>query len=112
MSTLTREAFMREYSALSEVERKALHRRYWAQFVTPYIIREVESWIGVKWIMDSTDEHFNDIPLRRWDALDGFIRPIGARINKQINGQSVWSLSDTGCVAKEAARQIKESLTS
>jgi len=96
------------YSDLSEAQREKLHREYYAQFVTPSIRSYVERVIGKPAIKASTDRWFNDIPLRMWDMLDGFIRPHGARVNKQLNDSSMWSLSDTVCVAKEAAQQIKE----
>jgi hypothetical protein len=99
---------MAMYSDLTDAQLDKLHREYYAQFVTPSTIAFVENYIGVPQIKASTDLHFNDIPLRMWDALDGLIRPMGARINKTINGESVWSLADTVRVAKEAAMQIKE----
>ncbi len=46
-------------------------------------------------IKQSTDEHFNDIPLRQWDALH--FHPPGL----------AWSLSDSVCVAKSVARDIR-----
>ncbi|MGO4302207.1 hypothetical protein [Cupriavidus sp. RAF12] len=105
---LTREQYMAQYSGKSREEQAALHREYYAQFVPNGLKSFVVSCIGAERILASTDPHMNDIPLHEWDRLDGYIRPIGARIHKQINGSSVWSLSDTVCVAKEAARQFKE----
>lgn len=105
---ITRKQYMDDYSALDDAGRVALHRAYYAQFVTPSIIDYVRQLIGEQAIKTSVDPHFNDIALSKWDHLDILIRPIGARINKEINGQSAWSVSDTVCVAKEAARQIKE----
>lgn len=105
---ITRKQYMDDYSALDAAGRVALHRAYYAQFVTSTVISYVRQFIGEKAIRASADPQFNDIPLNEWDRLDGLLRPIGARINKEINGQSAWSVSDTVCVAKEAARQIKE----
>lgn len=105
---ITRTQYINDYSAKDDAGRAALHRAYYAQFVTSTVINYVRRFIGEKAIKASADPHMNDIPLAKWDHLDSLIRPIGARINKAINGQSVWSLSDTVCVAKEAARQIKE----
>lgn len=93
----------------TEEERAAAHRRYYAQFVTPSIKHLVMSRIGVDRIKASTHPHMSDIPLKEWDNLDSAIRPTGASIHKKINGVCAWSLSDTVCVAKEAAKQIKES---
>lgn len=106
---LTREQYLSQYSGKTEAERMALFRQYYAQYVKPGTRSFVVSCIGAERIRASTDPHMNDIPLHLWDRLDGYIRPIGARIHKEINGTSVWSLSDTVCVAKEAARQFKES---
>ncbi len=97
-----------EYMAASKVDGPKAHREYYAQFVTPAVVRFVGDMIGIPQILASTDKHMNDIPLARWDRMDAWIRPMGARINKEINGASVWSISDTVCVAKEAARQIKD----
>ncbi|NUX98748.1 hypothetical protein [Paraburkholderia youngii] len=107
---MTRQEYMERYSGASKAEQEAMFREYYAQFVGPYIRSFVKSCIGEDRIKASTNPHFNDIPLAEWDRLDAVIRPIGARINKEINGASVWSLSDTVCVAKEAARQLKEAV--
>jgi len=105
---MTRKEYMAMSGDLTEAQRVKLHREYYAQFVTPYVVSCVERFIGTLRIKESTDPWLNDIPLKEWDTLDGCVRPIGARINKTINGTSAWSLSDTVCVAKEAAHQIKE----
>jgi len=109
METLTHTDYMNRYSTLDAAERASMHRTYYAQFVSDSLRNSVVSVIGEAAILRSVDPHMNDIPLRLWDNLDHFIRPIGARINNRINGSSVWSLSDTVCVAKEAARQFKDS---
>lgn len=96
------------------------HREYYGQFVNDGVIRLVLHRIGRKAILGSTDPHFNDIPLHRWDALCGFdgrpysggtftggaVYPLVAAKFKEL-GQHV-SPSDLLCVLKEAARQIKE----
>lgn len=105
---LTREQYLAQYSGKTEAERAALHREYYAQFVTRWTRSTVVHFIGAERIRASTDPHMNDIPLHDWDRLDAVIRAPGARIHKAINGTSAWSLSDTVCVAKEAARQFKE----
>jgi len=53
-------------------------------------------------ILQSTDEHFNDIPLRLWDLQDSLVRPLA--YSKKL----AWSLSDTVCVLKAIARKVKE----
>ena len=54
-------------------------------------------------LLKSHDPHFNDIPLRRWDAMDCCIRKLA-----YVKGLP-WSLSDTVCTLKAIARdRIKE----
>jgi hypothetical protein len=47
----------------------------------------------------STDPHFNDIPLPRWDRMDPIIR--GMAVSYGLRG---WSLCETVCVLKAVAR--------
>lgn len=99
-------------SSGSRADAAAAHREYYAQYVNAWVIRCVQTWIGAKRILASTDPHFNDIPLADWDRLDCWIRPHGARIYKRLHNASVgvWSLADTVCVAKEAAQQVRENM--
>lgn len=84
------------------------HQTYYAQFATPPVVNFVRSMIGEAAIRASTDEHFNDIPLSRWGGLHESIRAmVGKRINESNNGCGV-SRSESTCVAKAAARIIKE----
>lgn len=53
----------------------------------------------------STDEHLNDIPLKLWDVQDSYVRAMAGRA-----GLRVWSLSDTVCVLKCLAREVKPTL--
>lgn len=70
------------------------------------------------------DEHFNNIPLARWDGLHGAIRMMVQHRAKEVMpltwpgsyggpqlppGSICWSLSETVCVAKAVARTIVES---
>jgi hypothetical protein len=91
------------------------HREYFAQFVTPLITAEVLRSIGRDTIEKSIDEHRNDIPLERWDALAGHV---GYSFSQPVNrfdagplfkeaGEPI-SLSTIVCTLKEAAKQIKE----
>jgi len=105
---MTRDEYMQQMTGQLRSVQADLHRQYYAQFVVPWTIEIVERWIGTARILRSTDPHFNDIPLGEWDRLDPIIRPMGARMNLKLNGASVWSVSDTVCVVKEAARQLKE----
>lgn len=90
------------------------HQAYYGQFVTPAVIDLVRTYIGEDKIKKSTDPHFNDIPLRHWDAMSGQIGYLVGHLLGEANGSTrgAYSLSDTVCVAKEAARMIKEALSS
>jgi hypothetical protein len=50
-------------------------------------------------LLESTDEHFNDVPLFLWDRL----HPIFDTAARHYTGIA-WSLSDTVCTAKQLAR--------
>ena len=84
------------------------HREYYGQFVNEAVKRIVMHGIGKNLILQSTDPHMNDIRLPKWDRLKlSIISCCGGAISK-ANGGGGISLSDTVCVAKEAARQIQE----
>jgi len=70
----------------------------------------------VRRICNSTDPHFNDIPLKEWDAIIGFeqgqttTRPttdLGLTAKLQAAGDSATACSLT-CILKEAARQVRD----
>ena len=50
------------------------------------------------------DKHLNNIPLRKWDKLQHYLKPIILKYNKEKRGLAVWSLSECVCLAKEWAR--------
>lgn len=83
------------------------HREYYGQFVSEGLKTMVMNRIGKKEIMESKDEHMNDIKLERWDALHQGILSYTGRKLKELGG--THSLCETVCIAKEAARQIRES---
>jgi hypothetical protein len=60
----------------------------------------------------AADEHLNNVPLRRWDALDYYVRSMAARADRDalraITGSNGWSLSDSVCTLKTAARRYAE----
>ena len=90
-----------------EQRRKQLHRRYYAQFVTPQVKALVLRCIGKERLLKSTDPHFNDIPLKVWDALHEPKWPFPIKAKMDAAGD--W-LTSAGCtsILKEAARQIVE----
>lgn len=85
------------------------HEQYYGQFVIESTIDLVSRSITVKLITESNDPHFNDIPLYRWDLLSATIFA-GRYFNskKFTAAGDLYSPSSGVCIAKEAARQIKE----
>lgn len=83
------------------------HREYYAQFVDDSIISEILRRIGKDAILASTDKHFNDIPLERWDTLVHYAITHAASEALRDAGDCL-TLAGGVCILKEAARQIKE----
>lgn len=92
------------------MEHKVTHDEYYGQFVTSAVTNVVKTLIGESAIKASTDQHLNDIPLNRWDNLHEQIGSICGKKLKEANESDGWSLSDTVCIAKACARQIRGSL--
>jgi hypothetical protein len=98
------------------MNKEVSHQDYYAQFVTETILDTVRSRIGTKRILKSTDPHFNDIPLQLWDNLAPAIRMTCGKSLSVSNASTCSrevklggvSLSDCVCVAKAAAKIIKE----
>lgn len=93
-----------QYMQDSKDDGTAAHRRYYGQFVTNGTKRRVLQVIGLDRILASTDPHFNDIALCLWDKL-----------TPQLPGSlgfakagDYYTLGNGVCLAKEAARQIRE----
>ena len=85
----------------------ATHADYYGQFVTERTRQAVAAAIGADKIRNSTDPHFNDIPLHLWDRLTTSLPAVSIR----SVGDDYPTLAGLVCVAKEAARQIKEDPT-
>jgi hypothetical protein len=101
----TKEIYTRaEYMKESNTNGMEAHRKYFGQFVTEGTKSRVISSIGLKRILSSTNEHFNDIPLVTWDRLTPQL-PGSAGFSK---AGDYYTLANGVCLAKEAARQIKE----
>ena len=103
--------------------KRCSHREYYGQFVNDGVKGVVLRSIGRKAILASTDENFNDIPLHRWDSLAGYYQRVCHSGKFELThsalfyccGRSICeagsggvSANDLVCVAKEAARQIRE----
>lgn len=101
------------------MEGRATHRQYYGQFVNDEVKHSVMYKFGLERLLASTDEHLNDLPLREWDALGGFIFRYGEIVSRPatfypIDGKLLkeagegYSPAVAVCVFKEAARQIIE----
>jgi len=91
------------------------HDEYYGQFVNDAVKRVVAQFIGADVIRVSSDPHFNDIALCRWDAVTHLVRhAIDATAWKFAQDtysnrtKFYWSLSDGVCIAKAAARMIQD----
>lgn len=83
------------------------HRAYYAQFVAPSVLETVRSSIGLERLRASADDHFNDIPLSKWDVA---AVPVPASVAAKMRELGDYpTLAGTVCVLKEAARQLLES---
>lgn len=94
------------YTRQQYMANEVTHQEYYGQFCSNSVIRLVTDRIGMDQILRSTNPHFNDIPLNQWDNLEPVIRMMVGSTLQKLNGQV--SLSDCVCVAKAAARIIKE----
>jgi hypothetical protein len=83
-----------KYSRQDYLNNICSHREYYAQFVTEPIKAIVNHNLGNE-IIASNDEHFNDIPLCKWDNLSSHV-------------STGDSLCAKVCILKECAKQIKE----
>lgn len=100
----TRNDYMQAYGGdNTKAQNAALHRLYYGQFVNRAIINYVVSVIGKDDLLASKDEHLNDIRLSRWDRMHQCLPFAPGVFHATQNG--FYSLSDTVCTAKEAARQ-------
>lgn len=106
----TRKEYMNHPCHLIDADpavRMAIHRKYYAQFVTLRTIKAVRDSIGDDRLLASTDPHLNDIPLAEWDKLTNIL-PIN-NCFKDVGDYA--TLGNLVCIAKEAARQWIESKT-
>ncbi len=53
----------------------------------------------------SKDPHFNDIPLRQWDAQHNWVL---ANARSHFSGKFSWSLSDSVCCLKAIAQRERD----
>ncbi len=86
------------------LNKECSHREYYAQFVDAYVIDRVQFIIGKDKILNSADEAFNDIPLAYWDSIRLY-HHVSSAVKR---AGDTMSLAGQVCIAKEAAKQIRE----
>ena len=91
------------FSRAQYMNKECTHSEYYGQFVTDAVKQSVLFTIGKDAIVKSNNPHFNDIPLKKWDLLSF---PVSSQKMKQAG--DYLTLAGKVCIAKEAARQIKE----
>ena len=90
----------RKFARTEYIEGSIDHQRYYGQMLNTDIIGSVVRSIGVDRILDSKDEHFNDIPLNKWDQATRTFE-----IVKWPEGDTP-SQAGLVCVAKAGAREF------
>lgn len=84
------------------------HEEFYTQFVTPYYVNVVLDQIGMDDILNSTNEHFNDIPLKKWDSISKCAMAAKIDYDKIKATGATYSLSTFTCILKQAAQMIKD----
>lgn len=80
------------------------HAAYYGQFVDESIKAIVLRYIGTNKLLDSSDEHMNDIPLPEWDSAT---HAVPSRTKQaMIAAGDQWSMGSGVCLLKQAARQL------
>lgn len=113
----TRTWYMRQVPDSTAEDRLARHFEYYSQFVTKAVRNVVannfKDWDRLQEAYVAGDVHFNKVTeLRQWDSLDDTLRRLcGSTVTKcsyseYTKGSVMWSLSESICIAKTAARLI------
>lgn len=107
---MTHDEYMAPANHQDKARAAAVHREYFGQFVTEGLIQFVVQTFTIERLKVSRDPHLNDIPLREWDSLHPFYSQGFARKRQVIDPEykGGWSISESICVLKEAARQAIE----
>ncbi len=79
------------------------HEQYYAQFVNNDTKTLVIENIGLKAIQESKDEHMNDIPLKKWDRLTGYLDT-----SLFTKYGDCFSIAGGVCILKASARELKK----
>ncbi len=104
-----------------EQDGSAAHRRYYAQFVTPAVLRVVKAHFSKsQWALmgnaylNGGDHYLNESSrLHQWDQCD-IKQMVGRTVTECAysdvpKGTMYWSPSENTCITKEAARMLIES---
>ena len=89
------------------LDNRCTHEQYYDQYVSLHVKNIVIGCIGRLAIVRSNDTNFNDIDLSNWDALGSLIVGAVGRKKFQELGD-VPTLNGIVCIAKTAARQIRD----
>ena len=104
---MKRQEYLEKYTnAKTKEERIKVFKNYYGQFITDEVINTVIKMIGEKNILESKDDSFNDIPLKKWDLWAQIYCNLIYRKFKEVG--DFWTPAGAVCVAKEAARIWKE----
>ena len=96
---------MRKFTRQDYLDNQCSHREYYAQFINQGVKNRVQQALGLENIQKSTDPYFNDIPLMCWDQA---MIPVPGWIAIKMKELGDYAtLSSAVCIAKEAAKQIK-----
>lgn len=84
---------------------------YYGQFTSPNQRKAIAETIGIERLKASNCAHYNDIPLKLWDAFFFRFDGDGTFYKVQQSGDvNAKSLSNAVCIAKEAARLYMKEL--
>jgi hypothetical protein len=97
MATITRKQYLAHSAELFDA--------YFLQFAGPGYRSALSGKFGPEELLASTDHHFNDIPLARWDDA---ARALYSRVDhaKITAAGDFYSLSTGVCLAKAMAREL------
>lgn len=90
------------YTRKQYLDKECTHSEYYGQFVTTGHLQEVKAYIGLDRLINSTNEHLNDIPLQEWDNIQP---PLGTGEEMKKRGDYLTQAGIV-CIAKAAAKQI------
>ena len=79
------------------------HEAYYAQFVTASLVQRVIGAFGKEKLIEGKNKSFNNIPLKKWDALSSTMP--NSVFTKMKECGDYLTLAGTICILKEAARQ-------